>query len=569
MNERILKTCLATLLLVLSIAVPAQAGRYHVYSCRIPDGEVAPTDGWIGTVAAGGAWDDYATDTCATGGALLAGLGTQTAHLTTTDRTTWTFETPSFAHLVAASLWRAGDTAGGGNGQATFEFWMSAPKLASVFDQCVASKSCQSEGEIGRPMSGVNRISVPESHLGAQLLFSASCVGAREPEVFECPTGQGDPNNYAAALYLYAADLTLEQTAGPSVSDVGGELASAQTLTGTSDVTFTATDPGSGVYEVVFSVDGNVVQTTVPNEAGGSCRNVGQTTDGLPAFLHLQPCPSSVNAAVPFDGSGLAPGAHHLLVSVLDAAGNSAPVLDRTIVVPAATAAGSSSSGQAAATGAANGLGATAAAVLTARWQSTAKTLLTAPFGRRETIVGRLTDPGGVPIAGARIAVSATPAAAGAASRAMGGVQTGANGAFTLRLPPALSSRSIVLSYVARVGEPRPAATSTLQLAVQAPVKLTISPRTAPSLGTIHFRGTLRGGPIPKGGKAVILEARSGRGAWIEFHVVRTDSRGRFSASYRFKFPGPVRYQFRAVSEQEADYPFATGASQAVGVTER
>ena len=36
---------------------------------------------------------------------------------------------------------------------------------------------------------------------------------------------------------------------------------------------------------------------------------------------------------MPFDTTGLSNGAHHLVVSVLDAAGNSAPVLDREIDV--------------------------------------------------------------------------------------------------------------------------------------------------------------------------------------------------------------------------------------------
>ena len=35
------------------------------------------------------------------------------------------------------------------------------------------------------------------------------------------PRRPGDTNNYAAAIYLYAADLTLEQTAGPSATAVG------------------------------------------------------------------------------------------------------------------------------------------------------------------------------------------------------------------------------------------------------------------------------------------------------------------------------------------------------------
>jgi len=41
----------------------AEAGEYHVYSCRTPSGESAPADGWSGSVAAGGAFDDYAKNT--------------------------------------------------------------------------------------------------------------------------------------------------------------------------------------------------------------------------------------------------------------------------------------------------------------------------------------------------------------------------------------------------------------------------------------------------------------------------------------------------------------------------
>ncbi len=116
----------------------------------------------------------------------------------------------------------------------------------------------------------------------------------------------GDPNGYAAVVYLYAADLTLEQSTPPTASNVSGELASAPTVSGTSDVAFSAADPGSGVYEAVFSVDGKVVQSTVLNEDGGRCKDVGQTSDGLAAFLYVQPCPASVSADVGFDTCGRA-----------------------------------------------------------------------------------------------------------------------------------------------------------------------------------------------------------------------------------------------------------------------
>ena len=76
-------------------------------------------------------------------------------------------------------------------------------------------------------------------------------------------------------------------------------------------------------------------------------------------------------------------------------------------------------------------------------------------------------------------------------------------------------------------------------------------------------------GPIPPAGKQLVLEARSPGGAWIEFNVIRTGPRGHFRAVYRFRFPGPADYQFRALSEAESDYPFAAGASNVVGVHER
>jgi len=411
---------------------------------------------------------------------------------------------------------------------------------------------------IGQPWWSENQVSVPGPNLGDHLYVSVACEGVSGNP---CPSGVGDANHYAAVVYLYAADLTLEQTAGPTVSGVGGELASAPTVEGTSDVTFSASDPGSGVYEAVFSVDGEVVQSTVVNEDGGRCKNVGQTTDGSAAFLYVQPCPESVGADVGLDTTKLANGTHHLLVSAIDAAGNSTPVLDRTINVYNPPAPG--------VPGPPNGTNASSQATLTARWKSTRRSSLSTSYGRAHTITGRLTTAGGAPIVGARIDVLATPALAGAKSSAMGSPRTDASGRFTLVLPPGISSSTLRIAYRAHLGDPLPVATSTLRLAVRAGISLTIAPRTASVGSSIFFHGRLLGGPVPAEGKQLILEARSPGGPWIEFEVVRSNDRGRFRASYRFKFPGPARYQFRVRSEPESDYPFAPGASKVVSVSER
>jgi hypothetical protein len=65
-----------------------------------------------------------------------------------------------------------------------------------------------------------------------------------------------------------------------------------------------------------------------------------------------------------------------------------------------------------------------------------------------------------------------------------------------------------------------------------------------------------------------VLEASSG-GEWVQFDTISTGAKGRFRASYRFKFPGPVTYRFRVLSRYEADFPFRDGTSNVVGVHER
>jgi hypothetical protein len=312
-----------------ALVTNASAGEYHVYSCRTPVGESAPTDGWSG--AAGPTYSDYAKDTCGEGGALTAALGDVTIHKADLDLATWTFNTPAYASMVGATLWRAGDAAGGAGFNATYELWLAGPSNGEVFGSCVYVAGCTGGvGQSAEPLAAGNRVVVPAADLGAHLYLNAACEGTAG---FECPGGSGDAEGYAAAVNLYAADIVLAQSAGPTATNVSGELASAATVSGVSDVTFSASDPGAGVWETTFSVDGKVVQSTVPDENGGRCLDVGETTDGLPAFLYLQPCLPAESVDVPFNTTVVGNGVHHLVVGVLDPAGNSAPVLDRKIDV--------------------------------------------------------------------------------------------------------------------------------------------------------------------------------------------------------------------------------------------
>jgi hypothetical protein len=538
---------------VLGHAAGASAGQYHVYACRTPAGESAPADGWSGSKI--GAFSRV-EDTCSQpNGALVAALGDEPARTANTDIATWAFSTPAGETIAGATLWRSGDTDGGAAINASYQFWLAGPKEPQLFDECLYALGCAGKGGSGQPLLAENRVVVPIANLGPALYASASCGGVAE---YKCPEGKGDSNGNAAIVNLYAADITLEQNAGPSAGAVSGELTSAPTVRGASDVAFSATDPGSGVYEAVFDVDGRVVQSTVLDSNGGRCRDVGQTSDGSAAFLYVQPCVASVSADVPFDTTKVSNGGHHLIVSVIDAAGNAAPVLDRNITIENPPPPGTP-----------NGTNASTHATLAVGWQRTKKDSLTSSFGRAQTLSGRLTSSAGTPIAGAQIEVRATPAYAGAKQVQMASPLTAADGRFSVRVAPGVSSRTLQFAYRSHFGDALPAATRSLTLKVHASIALGVTPRTASVGRSIFFRGRLRGQPIPAAGKQLVLEARSAGSGWIEFNVIRTDRRGRYHASYRFKFAGPARYQFRVRSEAESDYPFAAGSSNVVGVHER
>jgi hypothetical protein len=306
----------------------AMAGQYHVYACRTPSGEAAPADRWSPSSA--GAYDNYEKNTCAQGGALTAALGDLTTHMADLDQAIWTLNVPAEETMVGATLYRAGDTDGGEAPDGTYEFLLAGPEENKIFETCVFQFGCTAVGDFGDPLSEANRVAVPSANLGAHLYMSASCEGV---EKVECPSEHGDANGYAAVVDLYGADVTLEQSGGPSVEEVRGPLATETPVEGLSAVLFNASDPGAGIWEVTFTIDGRLVQSTVPNENGGRCRNVGQTADGLAAFLYLQPCPQRASMGVGLDTTLISNGEHHLIVTVLDPAGNSAIVLEREIDV--------------------------------------------------------------------------------------------------------------------------------------------------------------------------------------------------------------------------------------------
>ena len=605
--------------LLLALVPTAYAGKYHVYSCRTPSGAPAPTSGWSGSL--NGSWM-YDIDSCASGGSLTAALDGAVEHGANVSDAAWTFSAPAGTQIAAARLWRAGE-ARTSRPYGTTVYWLAAPNdsydAADVFDKCEnAEEGCPGRGNAQIPMAQENLVEVSSGYLSGatHIYMNASCGGGNGTN---CPAaGSG----YSVWVSLYGADITLTDDTPPIASNVSGSLTTQATVGGVQDISFSATDTGSGLYEAVFSIDGHAVSSQPLDSGDESCRNVGGTSDGNNAFFEVEPCPLALSDDLTFN-TALAPeGSHLLTVQLLDAAGNATTILNREVsidnhpasstpvpttpvpttpvptapgnplgggtpitILPGAPTTVSTSIAIAPATsasalvigpgspavvrGAPNGTNASEEAKLTARWASTAKQMRTAGYGALDRITGRLTSISGQAIAGATLDVYETPASHGAVASRIGGVSTGPTGQWTMTLPRGVSSSTLRFAYRSHVNDTVDAATAVLTLRVHAGIALRIAPRVASIGRKIFFSGVLHGAPIPEDGKQLVLEARSGKEGWIQFNTIHTDTKGRYRASYRFKFPGPITYQFRVISRLEADFPFLEGASNVIDVHER
>jgi hypothetical protein len=386
----------------------------------------------------------------------------------------------------------------------------------------------------------------------------------------QCPaSSSGGPE---AQALVSAGSFTLLDSTVPSVANVTGSLLAGGTLTGSDTVNFTASDSGGGIYSASVLVDGMQVVGEVPNTNADLCVNLAPASSETMAFAAPQPCPSTENVSLTVNTSAVPAGQHHLQVLVTDAAGDQAVAYEGTITTagtPGVTANGAIGPGSPLALrGAANGTNASDQAELTAHWMSTSKATRTSRYGQPDRVTGRLTTSTGEPISGALLDVSATAVDQGAKAASLAGVRTGPTGAWTLTLPKGISSSTVHFEYRSHVNDTIPVATATLTLRVHAGIALRVAPRVTGVGHTIVFSGTLHGAPIPPGGKQLVLEASSG-GEWIQFRTIATTAKGRYRASYRFKFPGPIVYRFRVYAPHEADFPYLAGTSSVIDVYER
>jgi hypothetical protein len=434
--------------------------------------------------------------------------------------------------------------------------WWSVP--SSVSGATVFALASTNTGTVGMAQAPLDRSSTPDGFIlpSSSTWFTLADYCSNDDAGNGCTFGGGENAN----LQLFGAQLTLSDNNLPAGTVTGGALAGSGPVAGTQSLAFNASEADTGVRTAQLLVDDTVV---AQKDYLAQC-----------PYTSFAACPTTRSDTISWNTSATGNGSHEVALRIVDAAGNTTIVDSHTITTsgrpsnPNGSAASSIGPGSPPAVrGAANGTNASDQATLTARWASTAKVLRTSRYGAADRVTGRLTGPVGVGIGSAGIDVYETPAYHGAGTRRIGGVSTGPTGQWALTLPRGVSSGALRFDYRSHQNDTVAAASATLRLSVHAGISLKIAPRSASVGRKIFFSGVLGGAPIPEGGKQLVLEARS-RGEWIQFDTIRTNARGRYRATYRFKFPGPITYQFRVLSRYEADFPFLDGTSNVVAVHE-
>jgi hypothetical protein len=190
-----------------------------------------------------------------------------------------------------------------------------------------------------------------------------------------------------------------------------------------------------------------------------------------------------------------------------------------------------------------------------------------ANFGNTIPLSGRLTTPGGNPLAGAVVEVSQRVKLRSAPWKRIAMVRTSRTGRFRFRALRG-PSRRLRFRYP---GTAKIRARSTdVDLGVRARTSIRANRGHVVNGEDVTFQGRLRGREYGSVGKTIYLQVYT-RGRWATFATPRAaPTSGRWSQDYRFTATrGLVRYRFRAVVPREAGYPYERGTSRVVRVTVR
>jgi hypothetical protein len=501
-----------------------------------------------------------AENECAQGGWLVAGmLGWK--EVPVAAESGWTFLPPAATRIRQATLhYEYNNSDWQDTGTATAFESLEAPYRGSrPFKTCVHAEACCCSGPFEGRVSTHNLVSVPEQALEPEQVpggGSGPPAGITMVSGCENPSGGGNycdgaTIKYAAAALLSMATIALEDASAPKVTVDGGTLTTGTELGGTQTLAVTGTDSGSGIYRAILDVDGHEVQATTVDNNGSHCENVGQTTDGRPAFLYVVPCALEVNNQfVSFNLASVPDGPHTLTVLVTDAAGNATTVLNRAVVVGR---------------GACNGTCGDQAS-LTARNSKLLKPITRTYVRSGLRLSGTLRSPAGSPVVGARLELLQRASYTGAPIQGIATTTTNAAGQWAFAVPRG-PSRSLSVTWRSHALDTAYAARLEYRERVFADIALSAPRRVRVGL-SFDFRGRLVGGYIPPERGTIEMEIFfSGR--WRTIETLRTKPRGRFAYGYTFSTGAGGSYLFRAVIRYTRAYPFLPSTSRPVRVRVR
>jgi hypothetical protein len=516
LGSRSASAVVLTIVWLAGFASAANANTFHAFSCQDPyTMQAAPADDWRYDEGTSG-YGDGAGSSCSGGqGAISAWMDGAVTH-GFGEGGAATFTAPDGLTITEFQLWRYEAVGPVEPYAAPATNIAYDPGNVSVEGLCAQSLGCTTRGDPQQREASGNEVGASGLTGVTQIQASAVCGGGPGTQ-YVCPTSNAENGN-SAEVDLYAADIVLDDTTIPTVTNVSGPLVSGGTLTGTPTVSFTASDSGSGVYSGTISADGKIATQRILDTNGGACESLNVTGDGMRSFNHPQPCKAQVSGTLALDTTRLNPGAHSVQVTVDDASGNTTTVWDGNVatVNPSIP----------------NGTPACPQAHMTLTTNGKHRPIVIR-YGTRTVVKGQLVC-GGTPVADAVI---------GLTGARHGPIETGPGGEFTYKVPTG-PNRALRFSYTAYSNETAPAATARAQISVLPRIRLKIAPRRTHNGATIGWRGEIAGGPFPGRGVTLLVEVREGR-RWQVFDQV-VARRGRFRYRYTFlRTLQPTTYTFR------------------------
>jgi hypothetical protein len=183
-------------------------------------------------------------------------------------------------------------------------------------------------------------------------------------------------------------------------------------------------------------------------------------------------------------------------------------------------------------------------------------------FGLPTPIRGRLTTPGGNPLANRDVEIAERPVGDNLPWAPIASVRTDESGRFKFKALPG-PTRHLRFRYAGTAtirGQ-----TQYVTVRVRAASTLRVGRRSVVNGEQVTFSGTVQG-IVPPTGKLLQLQVFS-RGMWLTFATPRADQRGRWRHPYRFTATrGVTRYRFRARLPREAGFPYVPGTTRQVRV---